>query len=150
MHYISFRSISECLNLLIVVFESINCPQYDFEIHLFIRSLSERVQLQNQICKSCWKTEKSAEQIFLKNSGPFNCSEQTRDSWTTITKQKKLWINQGTTHSIKNHIEWGYFNHFNYFWSCRLHVNIFDVRYLTQDSTDLSYFVKIFTFSQIL
>ncbi len=58
-------------------------------------------------------------------------------------KTKKLWINQGTTHSIKNHIEWGYFNHFNYFWSCRLHVNIFDVKYLTQDSTDLSYFVKI-------
>ncbi len=26
--------------------------------------------------------------IFLKNSAQFNCSEQTRDSWTTITKYK--------------------------------------------------------------
>ncbi len=28
--------------------------------------------------------------IFLKNSAQFNCSEQTRDSWTTITKQETV------------------------------------------------------------
>ena len=45
--------------------------------------------------------------IFLKTIGQFNCSGQ-RDSWTTITKNKKkqktkqLWIIQAMTHSIKN------------------------------------------------
>ncbi len=40
----------------------------------------ERVQNQ-RICGT-WM-------IFLKNSGQFNCSGQTMDSWTTITKWKK-------------------------------------------------------------
>ncbi len=47
----------------------------------------------------CWKKFKYSKdagklknlqdmEIFLKNSTQFNCSEQTRDSWTKITKQK--------------------------------------------------------------
>ncbi len=38
--------------------------------------------LENQRICGTWR-------IFLKNSRQFNCSGQTRDSWTTITKQKK-------------------------------------------------------------
>ncbi len=47
--------------------------------------------LENQRICGSWR-------IFLKNSRQFNCSAQTRDSWTTITKQKtQLWIIQVTT-----------------------------------------------------
>ncbi len=70
---------------LIVVFESINCPQ------------CEKMDLKSY--SHCWKGFKYAKllencriyrtwRICLKNSAQFNCSEQTRDSWTTITKQK--------------------------------------------------------------
>ncbi len=38
--------------------------------------------LENWIICRTWR-------ISLKNSSQLNCSEQTRDSWTTITKQKK-------------------------------------------------------------
>ncbi len=30
--------------------------------------------------------------MFLKNSKQFNCSGQTRDSWTIFTKKKQSWI----------------------------------------------------------
>ncbi len=42
---------------LIVVFESINCPQCEKMDLKIIQSLLERVQ----ICKKCWKTAESTE-----------------------------------------------------------------------------------------
>ncbi len=68
---------------LIVVFESLNCAQCENMDLKIIKSLLERVH----ICRRCCKTEEPAG-FFLKNRAQFNCSEQTRDSWTTITKQK--------------------------------------------------------------
>ncbi len=47
-----------------------------------------------------WKTKEfvGPEGFFMKNSRQLNCSGQTKDSWTTITKQKKQrWIIQVTT-----------------------------------------------------
>ncbi len=70
---------------LIVVFESLNCPQCEKMDLKIIQSLLERVQickmLENCRIYRTWR-------ICLKNSAQFNCSEQTRDSWTTNTKQK--------------------------------------------------------------
>ncbi len=54
MHRVSFWSISE--PYLIVVFESLSCPQYEKMDLKIIQSLLERVQ----ICRRCWKTEESA------------------------------------------------------------------------------------------
>ncbi len=73
---------------LIVVFESLNCPPCENMDLKITRSLLESVQ----ICKGCWETEDYAGQgrFFLKKSAQFNCSEQTGDSWTTITKQKTV------------------------------------------------------------
>ncbi len=49
---------------------------------------------------SVWKDgfQRRRWRIFLKNSRQFNCSGQTRDSWTTITKQK----NTAVDHSGNN------------------------------------------------
>ncbi len=62
---------------LIVVFESINCPQCEKMDLKIIQSLLERVQickmLENCRIYRTWR-------ICLKNSAQFNCSEQTRDS----------------------------------------------------------------------
>ncbi len=66
---------------LIVVFESINCPQCEKMDLKIIQSLLE-------ICKNIFKYAKMLEncriyrtwRICLKNSAQFNCSEQTRDS----------------------------------------------------------------------
>ncbi len=70
---------------LIVVFESINCPQCEKMDLKIIQSLLERVQ----ICKNAGNCRiYRTWRICLKNSAQFNCSEQTRDSWTTNTKQK--------------------------------------------------------------
>ncbi len=74
---------------LIVVFESLNCPHCEKMDLQIIQSLLERVQ----ICKICWKTEDSARhrEFFwrtvlnlLFTQFTVNCSEQTRDSWTTF------------------------------------------------------------------
>ncbi len=65
-------------------------------------SISERLSLSVVLCvkrwiskayRHCWKVLENQRicglwRIFLKNSRQFNCSGQTRDSWTTITKQK--------------------------------------------------------------
>ncbi len=70
---------------LIVVFESINCPQCEKMDLKIIQSLLKRVQ----ICKNAGKLQNLQNvEDCLKNSAQFNCSEQTRDSWTTNTKQK--------------------------------------------------------------
>ncbi len=62
---------------LIVVFESINCPQCEKMDLKIIQSLLERVQ----ICKNAGKLQiYRTWRICLKNSAQFNCSEQTRDS----------------------------------------------------------------------
>ncbi len=56
MHRVSFWSISERFNLfLIVVFESLNCPQFEKVDLKIMQSLLERVQT----CKRCRKTEES-------------------------------------------------------------------------------------------
>lgn len=65
--------------ILIVVFESLSHPQSKKKDLTIIRSPLERVQ----ICRRCWKTEESAG-FFLSSNYP----EQTKDPWTTITKQK--------------------------------------------------------------
>ncbi len=85
---------------LIVMLESLNCPQCEKMDLKIIQSLLKRVQ----ICKRCWKTEESAghggfseEQcsgyLFRTNKGLMNNHHKTK---------KLLWIIQVTTHSIKN------------------------------------------------
>ncbi len=73
--------------------------------------------------------------IILKNSSQFNCSEQTRDSSTKITKQKRSFSRRSfrlpqTILKTKGSysFEGGSSNNFSCF--C---VNIFYVKYLTQD-----------------
>ncbi len=54
--------------------------------------------------------------------------------------KEQSWIIQVTSHSIKNQgfptFEGGYLNNSAIFLSCGLYVNIFYVKYLTQDSTN--------------
>ncbi len=66
--------------------------------------------LEKQIICGAWR-------IFLKNSSQFNCSGQTRDSWTTITKQN----NTAVDHSGNNTVLIS--NKFNYyFWTICKHL----------------------------
>ncbi len=65
---------------LIVVFESLNCPQcekMDLK-HTVTAGKGSNMQKMLENCRiyRTWR-------ICLKNSAQFNCSEQTRDSWTT-------------------------------------------------------------------
>ncbi len=58
--------------------------------------------------------------IFLKNSAQFNCSEQTRYSWTTITTKKITVVDHPGNNTVlrtkgSQTFEWGYFNNFSYF-----------------------------------
>ncbi len=81
MHRVFFWSISECLKpFLIVVFESINCPQCEKMDLKIIQSLLERVQ----ICKNAGKLDLSEEQCSVQ------LFRTNRDSWTTNTKQKNV------------------------------------------------------------
>ncbi len=57
----------------IVVFESLSCPQCEKMDLKIIQSLLEMVQ----ICKRCWK-QKDLQDV--EDFSQFNCSEQTRDS----------------------------------------------------------------------
>ncbi len=118
------------------VFESINC-----------------LSVKRWISKSyshCWKGFKYAKmlencriyrtwRICLKNSSVqlFRTNKGTHEQPTQNKRQS--WIIQVTSHSIKNqgfpNFEGGYLNNFSYFLSCGLYVNIFYVKYLTQDST---------------
>ncbi len=121
---------------LIVVFESINCPPCEKMDLKIIQSLLERVQ----ICKNAGKLqnlqnvedlseEQCSVQLFRTNKGLMNNQHKTKE---------QSWIIQVTSHSIKNQgfqtFEGGYLNNFSYFLSCGLYVNIFYVKYLTQDS----------------
>ncbi len=54
--YLAINALSDSDSLLIVVFESLNCPQCEKMDLKIIQSLLERVQ----ICRRCWKTEESA------------------------------------------------------------------------------------------
>ncbi len=68
------------------------CEKMDLKI---IQPMLERVQIHIYAGKpkNLWELNDFSEEQ------KFNCSGQTRDSWTTITKQKKqLWIIQVTTH----------------------------------------------------
>jgi len=60
---------------LIVLFESLNCPQCEKMDLKIIQSLLERVQ----ICKRCWKSEESA--------GPGGFFRRTELSLTAQSKQ---------------------------------------------------------------
>ncbi len=87
MHCVSFWSISEHFNpFLIVAFESLSCPQCEKMDLKITQSLLERVQIHknSEKTKNLWDLKD-----FSEVQQQFNCSEQTRDSWTTITKQNK-------------------------------------------------------------
>ncbi len=78
MHRVSFWSISECFEpFLIVVFESINCPQCEKMDLKIIQSLLERVQ----ICKNAGKLQnlQNVEDLSEEQCS-VQLSEQTRDS----------------------------------------------------------------------
>ncbi len=85
--------------------------------------------------------------IILKNRAQFNCSGQTRDSWTTSQNKKTVMDHPHTVLRTKGAqtFEGGYFNNLSYFLlSCGLNINIFYAKYLTQDSTKKNmHFVKI-------
>ncbi len=49
--------------------------------------------LENQTICGTWR-------IFLKNSRQFKCSGQTRDSWTTITKQKNTAVDHSGNNTV--------------------------------------------------
>ncbi len=85
---------------LIVVFESINCPQCEKMDLKIIQSLLERVQ----ICKNAGKLqnlqnvedlseEQCSVQLFRTNKGLMNNQHKTKE---------QSWIIQVTSHSIKN------------------------------------------------
>ncbi len=61
----------------IVVYESLGCPQCEKMDLKIIQSLLERVQIHKNAgkLKHFWDLR-----IFLENSRQFNCSGQTRDS----------------------------------------------------------------------
>ncbi len=63
-----------------VVYKLISCPQF------------EKMDLKTIVTVGCFKTNSIFRTwiIFLKNNKPFNFGK-TNDSYTTITKQKKLW-----------------------------------------------------------
>ncbi len=85
---------------LIVVFESINCPQCEKMDLKIMQSLLERVQ----ICKNAGKLqnlqnvedlseEQCSVQLFRTNKGLMNNQHKTKE---------QSWIIQVTSHSIKN------------------------------------------------
>ncbi len=112
---------------LIVVFESLNCPQCEKMDLKIIQSLLERVQ----ICKNAGKLQNlqnvedlSEEQCsvepFRTNKGLMNNQHKTKE---------QSWIIQVTSHSIKNqgfpNFEGGYLNNFSYFfvlWTICKHI----------------------------
>ncbi len=115
-----------------------------------IQSLLEWVQ----ICKICWKTEASAGhggffwrtviRLTIQNKqGTHEQPSQTNKQ--NKTEQERTVVDHPgnhTHHYIRTKgsqtFEGGYFNNFSYFYfflSCGLYVNIFYVKYLTQDST---------------
>ncbi len=75
---------------LIVVFESLNCPQCEKMDLKIIQSLLQMVQ----ICKRCWKTEDST------GHGGTHVKQGTHEQPSQNKKQS--WIIQVTTQSIKN------------------------------------------------
>ncbi len=76
----------------IVAYESLSCPQCEkMDLKYTKMQLHKNAGKQNNL----WDLKD-----FSEEQQQFNCSGQTRDSWTTITKQKKtqLWIIQVTAH----------------------------------------------------
>ncbi len=86
IYHVSFWSIREHLNLLYLHMS----PPVILCVKRWIsksyshcwKGFKYTKMLENQRICGTWR-------IFLKKSRKFNCSAQTRDSWTTITKQKK-------------------------------------------------------------
>ncbi len=121
-------------------------------------SLNHTVQIHKNAAKT--KNLWELKDFFLKNSRQFNCSGQTRDSWTTITKQKNTAVDH-SGNSIKNEGDVNFWTGSNsaLIFSCGLYVNIFYVKYLIQVSNKLtitwilydpSCFAKIINILQIL
>jgi len=81
MHRVSSWSISECLNLF--VFKCFNCPRCE---NMHLKIIQSKLKILRDFLGNFCRTLRV---FFLKDIGQFNCSLQTRDSWTTITKQKK-------------------------------------------------------------
>ncbi len=84
---------------LIVVFESLSSPQCEKDGSQNHTVTARKGSNKQKMLKD-WRFRRTW-RIILKNRAQFYCSEQTRDSWTIITKQKQSWIIQGNTHSIK-------------------------------------------------
>ncbi len=85
----------------IVANEFLSCPQCEkFDLKT-IQSMLGRVQyikmLENQRICGTWR-------IFLKNNRQLNSSGQTRDSWTTITKQKHTAVDHSGNNTIESSI----------------------------------------------
>ncbi len=86
--------------------------QWVFESSVIV--VNEFLSVRRWISKSysnCWKGFKyttmlenqriwGSWRIFLKNSRKFNCSGQTRDSWTTITKQKNTAVDHSGNNTV--------------------------------------------------
>ncbi len=77
----------------IVKYDSLSCPQCEKMDLKIIQSFKYTKMLQNQRICGTWR-------IFLKNSGQFNCSGQTRDSWTTITKPKNTAVDHSGNNTV--------------------------------------------------
>ncbi len=78
----------------IVANESLGCPwceKMDLKIIVIVGKVSNT--------QKCWKTKTYCGTwriLHLKNIRQFNCSGQTRDSWTTITKKTKTKNSRGS------------------------------------------------------
>ncbi len=120
----------------IVVYESLSCPQCEKINIKIIQSLLERLKyttiLENQRICGTWR-------IFLKNSRQFNCSGQTRDSWTIIKKHTAV-DHSGNNTALRINmyckcLSGFFFRNSTIIFSCWLYVHIFYVKYLIQVST---------------
>ncbi len=86
MHRVFFWSISECwtfFNSCVWVHQLSSVWKDESQNHTVTAGKGSNMQ-------KCWENCRIYRtwRICLKNSAQFNCSEQTRDSWTTNTKQK--------------------------------------------------------------
>ncbi len=100
MHRVFFWSISECLNLFnscVWVHQLSSVWKDGSQNHTVTAGKGSNMQ-------KCWKTAESTERggFVWRTVLSSNCSEQTRDSWTTNTKQKTVLDHPVTSHSIKN------------------------------------------------
>ncbi len=113
---------------LIVVFESLDCPQYEKMDLKIIQSLLERVQMS----KRCWQTEESAGRGGFFWRTELSLTVQNKPE----THEQPSQIKKTVVDHPGNHTWKGVISIISaFFLSCGLHVNIFYVKYLIQDRT---------------